>query len=217
MTLSDIIRQHCKREGISFRKFAEKSGLTSGYITMLLNGENPKTHRPIKPTIDTYIKIADAMGITVNELFKRMDDAPIEVNAPSASKPIMIPRRIPILGDTAAGAPIYADEQYDDFIEIPTDGREYDAAVRVQGDSMEPQFSIGDLALIRYQDDVEDGQIAVVGLDDEVTLKRVFHIKGALQLQSDNPRYPAIIAKYGDYYSVRIIGRVISAIRFGIH
>lgn len=215
MTLSDIIRWHCKNEGISFRKFAEKCGLTSGYITMLVKGENPKTHRPLQPTINTYIKIADAMGISVNELFRRMDDAPISVNSSSIEDSPVV-RRIPIIGDTAAGAPIFANCEYDEFIEVPTDGRQFDAAVRVTGDSMEPQFSFGDLALIRYQDDVEDGQIAVVGLDDEVTLKRVFHLKNAIQLQSDNPRYPAMVITPAEYDTVHIIGLVVGIISFEI-
>ena len=80
MTLSDIVRNYCNEHKMSYRKFAEVSGLTSGYITMLLQDRNPSTGKPIKPTIDTYTKISDAMHMTVNDLFEIMDDAPIDFN-----------------------------------------------------------------------------------------------------------------------------------------
>ena len=85
MTLSDIIRNYCNEHKMPYRKFAKVSGLTSGYITMLLQGRNPNTGKPIKPTIDTYTKISNAMHMTVNNLFEIMDDAPIDFNKPTPS------------------------------------------------------------------------------------------------------------------------------------
>ena len=82
MTLSDIVQEYCREHDMSYRRFADMCGLTSGYITMLVKGENPNTGKPLRPTIDTYVKLADGMGITVSELFKRMDDAPIDFNSP---------------------------------------------------------------------------------------------------------------------------------------
>lgn len=96
MTLSDIIKDYCREHGISFRKFADTCGLTSGYITMLISGKNPNTGKPLRPTIETYTKLADGMCITVNELFKIMDDAPIEFNSPDTglvSKPLTVEER----------------------------------------------------------------------------------------------------------------------------
>ena len=82
---------------------------------------------------------------------------------------------------------------------------------------MEPQFHIGDYALIRYQDDVDDGQIAVVCLDDEVTMKRIFHMKGAIQLQSDNPKYPTMFYTKNDYSNIHLVGLVVGALHLGVH
>lgn len=68
MTVGEVISKYCDTQGISFRQFAEKSGLTSGYVSMLVNNRNPKTGKPPVPKIKTYQQIADAMGITINEL-----------------------------------------------------------------------------------------------------------------------------------------------------
>ena len=68
MTVGEVISKYCDTHGISFRQFAEKSGLTSGYVSMLVNNRNPKTGKPPVPKIKTYQQIADAMGITINEL-----------------------------------------------------------------------------------------------------------------------------------------------------
>lgn len=123
-------------------------------------------------------------------------------------------KRIPIIGDTAAGQPIIANREYDEYIDVPIDGRKFDAAVRVTGDSMEPGYHIGDLALVRYMQDVMDGQIAVVILDDEVTLKRVYHDKDALILLSDNRKYGPIRVTKEEYSNPHIFGKVIGCIRW---
>ena len=107
-------------------------------------------------------------------------------------------RRVPILGDTAAGEPVIANRVYDEWVEVPDDGHHYDAALRVTGDSMAPKYQKGDLVFIKYQDDVRDGQIAVVCLDDGVTLKRVYHIPNGLQLLSENRDYPPMVFTAAD-------------------
>ena len=68
----------------------------------------------------------------------------------------------------------------------------------------------GDIVFIRKQDDVDDGQIAAVIIDDRATLKRVYNIPGGLQLLSENPKYPPMIFTYPDFDSIRILGRAVS-------
>lgn len=127
---------------------------------------------------------------------------------------LMQTKRIPILGDTAAGQPIVANREYDEYIDVPMDGRHYDAALRVTGDSMEPGYRVGDLALVRYQDDVDDGQIAVVGLDDEVTLKRIYHMNNSVLLQSDNGKYPPMVFTAEDYANIHLVGKVVGVLHW---
>ena len=67
----------------------------------------------------------------------------------------------------------------------------------------------GDLVFIRSQDDVDDGEIAAVVLNDEATLKRVYHIKNGLQLLSENPRYAPMIFTLDECDSIRILGKAV--------
>jgi len=123
-------------------------------------------------------------------------------------------KRVPIIGDTAAGAPITAERVYDEYVELPADGKRYDAAVHITGDSMEPTYRLGDLALLRYQPDVENGEAAVICIDDTVTLKRVYHVKGGLMLQSDNPKYEPMLITEADCESIHLVGKVVGFVHW---
>ena len=67
----------------------------------------------------------------------------------------------------------------------------------------------GDIVFIRAQDDVDDGEIAAVVLNDEATLKRVYHIKNGVQLLSENPKYAPMLFTLDDCDSIRILGKAV--------
>ena len=77
MTIGEIIKKYCSEHGMSYQQFAQASKVSKGYISMLINGRNPRTGKPMKPTIETYNNIAGAMYMTVDQLFEIMDDAPV--------------------------------------------------------------------------------------------------------------------------------------------
>jgi repressor LexA len=218
MGLGQIVKTYLDEHGLSLQQFGDKCGMSKAYVSMLIRGKNPTTGKPVSPTIDTYRAIAPAMGMSLMELVQiAEEDTPtiFHIIAPKDSDvEALETKRIPIIGDTAAGEPIVANREYDEYIEVPIDGRRYDAAVRVRGDSMEPGYRIGDLALIRYQDDVEDGQIAVVCLDDEVTLKRIHHMENGVMLISDNPKYAPKIITTEEVPNIHLTGRAIGVIRW---
>ena len=218
MDLGQIVKTYIDEHGLSLQQFGEKCGMSKAYVSMLIRGKNPTTGKPVSPTIDTYRAIAPALGMTLMELLHQTEDNTPTfyhiIQPKSSDAEVMETRRIPVLGDTAAGEPIIANREYDEYIDVPIDGRRYDAAVRVTGDSMEPGYRIGDLALVRYQDDVEDGQIAVVCLDDEVTLKRVHHMKDGIMLISDNPKYAPKIIMADDVPNIHLTGRAVGVIHW---
>lgn len=92
MTIGDVIKKYCDEHKMSYRKFAIQSNVTSGYLSMLINNRNPKTDKPIRPTIETYNSFAKTMGITLDELFEMIDDAPVafhsKVNLNNVSREI---------------------------------------------------------------------------------------------------------------------------------
>lgn len=91
MKLSEIIKDYRSGLQISQRQFARQCSLSNSYISFIENENNPKTGKPIVPTIEQYKKLADGMSITVQQLFDLLDDdAPVslEPSAPDTSDDI---------------------------------------------------------------------------------------------------------------------------------
>ncbi|MCL2472562.1 MAG: transcriptional repressor LexA [Treponema sp.] len=115
---------------------------------------------------------------------------------------------IPILGTVAAGRPILAIENMDGSIRLHKsfikNDRQY-FALKVRGDSMEEAGIMdGDTAVIEQQNMVRNGEIAVVMLDDAVTLKTFYRESARIRLQPENSRYSPIYCSR----DVRILGRL---------
>lgn len=123
---------------------------------------------------------------------------------------------LPVVGRVAAGEPILAEQNITDYVQIDNliRDRHKDAfLLRVAGDSMVGDGILdGDYVIVRPQSSVENGQIAVVMVDDEATVKRVFFKPDRIILQSANPRYTPKVFKRGDK-TLRVIGKVIGCFR----
>ena len=121
-------------------------------------------------------------------------------------------KKIPLLGEIAAGQPIYADEHIEEFLPVD-DEVKADFALKIKGDSMiNAQINDGDIVFIRQQSDVDNGQIAAVLIDDSATLKRVYHVNGGLQLQAENPKYPPMIYGKNNCDECRILGLAVAVL-----
>ena len=100
---------------------------------------------------------------------------------------------IPVIGAIAAGTPILASENHDSYLDdlSPAPGR---FALKVRGDSMiEAGILDGDFAIIDHGEEVRDGGIGAVMLDEEATLKRLRFRAGKVTLEPANPNYEPII------------------------
>lgn len=80
MKLGDLIREYREQHHMSQRQFALRCGLSNGYISMLERGENPKTHKPVTPTLQQMKKLADGLRMTTTDLFGLVDDMPVELS-----------------------------------------------------------------------------------------------------------------------------------------
>lgn len=119
-------------------------------------------------------------------------------------------KELRILGYTAAGEPIdMPDDIYGlgDVIKVPADIKA-DFALTVKGDSMEPRILNGSLVYVKMQDTVDNGQIAIVSINNTVTCKKFKKTKNAIRLESINPSYAPIIIDNEDI-DFKIIGKVI--------
>lgn len=151
------------------------------------------------PKVSVVAAYAEKLGVTIGYLSG--EEHPL----PSNLRPLgdLHRQRVPLIGSVAAGQPIMAEQDYETFVDAPVD---CDAALEVKGDSMKPTYLTGDILYIKCMSDVPDGQVAVVLLDDEATLKHVYHDPNGLTLISDNPDYPPIRAHSGEYDYIAIYG-----------
>lgn len=120
--------------------------------------------------------------------------------------------KLPFLGKVACGEPIFADEDRESYIMIGTDiGADF--CLQCQGDSMiNARIHDGDIVFVKKTDIVENGEIAVVIIDDEATLKRFFYYReqNLVILKPENPKYQDIILTGEQLNQVRVIGRAVA-------
>ena len=88
MKLSAIITDYRSRMQISQREFARRCDLSNSYISFIENEMNPKTGRPMVPTLEQYQKIASGMDMTVQQLFELLDeDSPVDLHSSASAAP----------------------------------------------------------------------------------------------------------------------------------
>jgi len=118
---------------------------------------------------------------------------------------------IPLLGNVAAGKPLFAEENFNGAFELPVHyiGHGKYFALQVNGDSMKDAGILnGDIAVIQHQNVAETGEIIVAMLDEAVTLKRLCIEKNRIKLKAENKAYPPIFTR-----DVRILGKLSCIIR----
>lgn len=127
--------------------------------------------------------------------------------------------QIPVVGRVAAGMPILAIENTEDFLGIHKRffGAEECFALQVKGDSMvNAHIQDGDYVIIRIQDQAQNGDIVAALIEDEVTLKYFHRTRSQVRLESANPGHPPMIFKKEDPGSFRILGVMSGLVRKGV-
>ena len=203
----DILRQIRTERGLSLDELAAILGTTKQVLSRYETKQRT-------PRIDVVIEYARRLGVPLELLMGGESEPPREIVRDGDV------RRVPILGGVACGEPIFS----------PSDGTEYvtvdssvqcDYALIAQGDSMTgDRIFSGDIVFIRRQENVRDGEIAAVAIDNEVTLKRIRRLRGPdgsivfTQLLPSNPSYsPIDIGGEDETRSVSILGKAV-AVRF---
>ena len=119
-------------------------------------------------------------------------------------------KRVPIVGSIACGKPIYAEEQYGEYVLCDVDA---DFALYCKGDSMVgARIHDGDLVFIRKQANVENGEIAAVVIDDDATLKRVYFYPAQqkLVLSPENPSYEPLVFIGEELDTIHVLGKAVA-------
>lgn len=185
-----------KNKKISQQKLADYLGVSRSTVAMWETSAN-------EPDIHTIAKMAGFFGVPIAILLG-VDEVRQTIGSV----------RVPVLGCVQAGIPIDAIEEIIDYEEIPEsmaqNGEYY--ALQVKGDSMEPKMSSGDVVIVRKQDTVITGDIAIVLVNGhEATIKKVSITPTGIMLIPFNSAYVPIHYSPEEIETlpVRILGKVV--------
>lgn len=140
--------------------------------------------------------------------FDDADDLIRSLNVPEA-RPVHR-KRLQMLGNVACGEPIFAEAEQDSMIDADTDA---DFCLTAKGDSMiNARIFDGDLLFVKQCDIVDDGEIAVVLIGDEATVKRFYYDRenNVVTLMPENPLYKPMRYVGADLDTIRVLGRVVA-------
>jgi repressor LexA len=118
---------------------------------------------------------------------------------------------VPVVGNVAAGEPITAEENIEDYYEVPSviGGEGDDYILKVRGDSMKDAGILeGDFVVVRPADEAKNGEIVVALLGDEATVKRFYRERNAIRLQPENKAHKPIRTQ-----DAKLLGKVVGVFR----
>ena len=203
MARGEKIKKVRERMGLSQTALADKINVSKQ--TMYKYENNIVTNIPT----DKIEAIALACRCTPEYLMGWEDEEPTVPLHPDI-KDIKL-YRTELLGDVACGAPIVANAEYETYIETDFDPKA-DHCVRAKGDSMiNARIYDGDIVFIKDCDIVDNGDIAVVIIDGEVTLKRFYYYReeNVVKLMAENPNYAPLVYSGEEINHIKIVGKAL--------
>lgn len=206
--LAERIRALRKEKGLSLEQLAEMIGTSRQTVHRYETGAITNVpHEKIEA-------LARALGTTPSRLMGwDNEDRLSSLNYIEGTKLSDITkRRLPVLGNVACGEPIFATEETGYYVSVSSD-ISADFCLTARGDSMiNARIFDGDILFVKQQDSVDDGEIAVVLIEDEATVKRVYFNRedGILTLMPENPTYKPMRYMGRELDRIRILGKVVS-------
>lgn len=201
MELSKFIREWRKEHGYTMQEFADKAGLTKGFISQLENDfRNNKDNRKMMPSLNNIKKLAAACDMSLND-FLNVIDTEISLERETVSVQLPHPesvRTIPVYAELSCGAGLFVDDQIIDTVSVPVSmlpnkSADYFAQY-ASGDSMTGAgIQDGDLIIFKKTNAIDNGQIGCFCIDENVaTCKKFSQIGGSVYLLPANDKYQPI-------------------------
>jgi repressor LexA len=131
--------------------------------------------------------------------------------AADAVKSVVSPTGLPLVGSVAAGQPILAEENIEDYVQVPAiaGGDDGEFVLKVRGESMKNAGILpGDFVVVRPQETAGDGEIVVALVGEEATVKTFYRESDHVRLQPENETMEPIRSR-----EVRVLGRVVGVFR----
>ena len=202
---SDILKELRAERSITQQRLADELGVTKGAVAMWETGKR-------MPESGMLVVIAQFFGVSVDLLL----GATVDERLPQGARRVT-QKRLPLLGSVACGEPRFADGEVEAY--LPADEELCaDFCLRASGDSMiNARIFDGDILFVRSQEIVEDGEIAVVLIEDETTVKRFYYDRenNVITLVPENPTYRPMRYFGAQLDRVRVLGKVVAG-QYGI-
>lgn len=220
--IAERIKKRREELGISAEQLAEKIGKAKTTIYRYENGFIEKLPSSVLSDIAKALNVSPTylMGIDDDLYITNHQRSIINVGSEETSNnelinnssihPVIL-KRFPMLGEIACGKPIYANKEFETFIDASEEIKA-DFCLTCKGDSMiGARINNGDVVFIKEQPIVDNGQIAAVIIDNDVTLKRWYYYpkKKKLVLQAENPNYEPLVYINEELDSIRCLGKVV--------
>lgn len=199
-TVGEFIRQKREEQGLSARQLADMAGVSDAHILYIETGRR-------NPTFDKVMNILDALGVGVEEFL--MEARPSVANVEPAR--LGGPRKIPVISWVTAGrwkevCDAFEPGDADEWIESDVRGRNV-FALRVVGDSMEPEFKEGEIVIVSPHVEALPGDFVVVkDREEKATFKQLKKYGSRWVLHPLNPKYEDLEVSRGEF---KIIGKVV--------
>lgn len=194
--------------GTNLRRIRTERGMSMAQLAAAVGTSRQTIHRYESGLIsnvpqERIMHLAEVLTVRPDQLMG-WDEPAFHEDCPT--------ERIPLLGRVACGEPIFACEEYDSYVTVDR-SLHADFCLHASGDSMkDARINDGDLVFVRMQETVDDGDIAVVLIDDEATLKRVYYDarEKRLVLMPANPDYAPMVYTGESLSRIRILGKAIA-------
>lgn len=203
-TIGDRIKARREALGMTQEELADLLGYRGkSSVSKLESGQGD-------PGQSKVLAFARALKTTPAYLMGWVED-PMPTGIPPGFEPLPKMVKRPLVGSIACGEPITAEENIDDYVDVP-ENVQCDFCLRCKGDSMiDAGIHDGDVVYIHITPQVENGQIAAVRIEGEATLKRVFWNEETqtLQLLAENRNYAPLVYTGPVLETVHIEGRAV--------
>ncbi len=159
--LSEIIRSYITEEDITYEQFAKKCGVSKSYISVLLREEDPNTHKPTKPKLETYEMLAKGMGIGRDELIARVEGKKMFTRIISNNVRAHCVPTIRYISDNATLKETI--EKTTEMISIVDDLYKDNTTIAyIVGDNkLSPEIIENDIVIVWLDEEVNDGDIVL--------------------------------------------------------
>lgn len=201
MNVGQYLKSKREEKGLSARTVAKKAGISDVHVSYI-------EHNRRKPTFDVLMKVIKALGIDAKDFLSEMGYA-----TRGNSKKIEGGQVVPVISWVSAGSWKTTHNPYEpgdaeEWVESEVKGADV-FALRVKGDSMEPEFTEGEILVVNPHIEAKPGDYVIVENDDseEATFKQLKKYGRTTILHPLNPKYADIELKKGNRY--RVVGKVV--------